>query len=284
MRTLLAFATALAPLMSLASEPVLPPPNHLNFIACPMVMDTEPVPCWVTEYQGERYFIAVQSGRGGSTGDDRVVPPQLLHKALIEGVISDEPRMCGGIVLKPVKVSTIEHELDPSCNTMLPSEGYRANGPRSLGLDGDPPGPRKSTAVGESFGPRPGYEERKAMYAKMASTREPLTITISYFYDSTYLIYPVEQEQVEDALDYAVLINASRIDIHGGRGAALLSNGEVVAERPAMGEMRATKIRDILIDFGWPKEKLRVSWDTEAKHNNGVEDYKLRRTIIDIVP
>lgn len=284
MNKLLTTLLILAAPLACADQAVKPPPTQRNFIACPMVMETEPVPCFVAEYEGERYFLAVQSGRGGSTGEDRTIPPQLLHKALVEGAISDVPRMCGGIVLKPIHVSVIEDTIDPSCNTVLPSEGYRANGPRAIGLDGDPPGPRKSTAVNESFGARPGYEERQKMYAEKARAREPIRFTIGYFFDSTYLLYPVEQEQVEDAVDYANLLGASRIEVHGYRGAVVLSSGEVMAEKPAIAEMRATKIAEILEDFGWPKDKLVVRWTSEPQHRSGIRDYELRRTVIDVIP
>ena len=50
-----------------------------------------------------------------------VNPPQLGHQVLVEGVVSDEPRICGGIVLKPVVLSVLP-ELDNSCTTMLPAE------------------------------------------------------------------------------------------------------------------------------------------------------------------
>jgi hypothetical protein len=284
MNKMLSAALILVATCASAEQTIKPPANQRNFVACPMVMETEPVPCFVAEYEGERYFLAVQSGRGGSTGEDRTIPPQLLHKALVEGTLSDEPRICGGIVLKPVKVSVIEDTIDPSCNTVLPSQGYHANGPRAIGLDGDPPGPRKSTAINESFGARPGYEERVRMYNEKARNREPMSFVIGYLFDSTYLMYPVEQEQVEDAFDYAKLVQASRIEIRGYRGAAVLSNGEVLTEKESIAEARATKLADIMLDFGWPKDKLVVRWSTEPQHRNGVGDYELRRTVIDVIP
>lgn len=274
----------LAASLAVADEAVKAPPTQRNFVACPIVMETEPVPCFVAEYAGERYFLAVQSGRGGSTGDDRTIPPQLLHKAIVEGTLSDEPRICGGIVLKPIKVSVIEDSIEPSCNTVWPSQGYKANGPRAIGLDGDPPGPRKSTAVSESFGPRPGYEERQAMYAEKARSRAPMTFSVNYFFDSTYLLYPIAQEEVEDVVDYANLVNARRIEIQGYRGAVVLSSGGVLKEKPSIAETRAKKIADIMVNFGWPKEKLVVKWTAEAQHRNGVADYDMRRTVIDVIP
>ena len=32
-----------------------------NFVSCPIVRDTSSVPCWLTEYQGELYFLTIQS-------------------------------------------------------------------------------------------------------------------------------------------------------------------------------------------------------------------------------
>ena len=46
-----------------ASAHAAAPATERNFVACPIVLDTQDVPCWVAEYQGERYFLAVQTGR-----------------------------------------------------------------------------------------------------------------------------------------------------------------------------------------------------------------------------
>src|SRR5262245_65398042 len=72
-----------------------------NFASCPVVQDTKTVPCWVSEYRGELYYLGIQSDISAEFH-----PPYLGHKALVEGIVSGEPRICGGIVLKPVVVST----------------------------------------------------------------------------------------------------------------------------------------------------------------------------------
>src|SRR5688572_11658214 len=86
-----------------------------NFASCPVVQDTKTVPCWLSEYRGELFYLGIQTDISA-----QFHPPFLGHKVLVEGVISDEPRICGGIVLKPVVVSPLP-EPDSSCNTILPA-------------------------------------------------------------------------------------------------------------------------------------------------------------------
>lgn len=257
------------------------PATQANFVACPIVRDTLDVPCFVADYGGERYFLAAQTGRGaGGT----VIPPQLRHKVLVEGTITDEPRVCGGIVLKPVKLSPLMDEVADECNQLLPSGGYHATGPRVIGLDGDPPGPRKSTAFEPAFGQRKGLQERRQLYADNAAAKKEMTFTVSFFFNSDYIIYPIEQENVEDSVDYANLLKASRIEITAWRAAAQLSGGGELVEKPAVARQRAEKLAMILQDFGWPADKLTVRWQDAPVHNGGVEDYKRRRADIRVVP
>ncbi|HVQ15430.1 MAG TPA: hypothetical protein VMS40_17635, partial [Vicinamibacterales bacterium] len=84
-----------------------------NFVSCPIVRDTASVPCWLTEYEGETYFLTVQSDVTAP-----VTPPWLGHRVLVEGTVATEPRICGGIVLKPVPLSVLS-ERDASCSTVL---------------------------------------------------------------------------------------------------------------------------------------------------------------------
>src|SRR5579872_7525659 len=73
-----------------------------SFVACPVVRDTKTVPCFLAEYQGETYFLGIQQD---ITADS--YPPQLLHEALVEGIVAPGPRICGGIPLKPLHVSVL---------------------------------------------------------------------------------------------------------------------------------------------------------------------------------
>ncbi len=118
------------------------PSTERNFVACPIVLDTEDIPCWVAEYEGERYFLAVQTGRSAGV----TFVPQLKHRVLVEGTVQpDAPRMCGGIVLGPVKLSVFP-DVEPDCGKKLPGDGYKVTGPRPIGPDGVPPGGRSTAA------------------------------------------------------------------------------------------------------------------------------------------
>src|SRR6185295_7087116 len=77
-----------------------------NFVSCPIVRDTASVPCWLAEYEGELYFLTLQSDVTSP-----VTPPWLGHRVLVEGTVSAEPRICGGIVLKPVHLSVMPPQI-----------------------------------------------------------------------------------------------------------------------------------------------------------------------------
>ena len=94
------------------------PAERRNFVACPIVRDTASVPCWLAEYDGELYFLTLQTDVSSP-----VTPPWLGHRVLVEGTVaSNRPRICGGVVLEPVVLSVLP-ELDSACNTpVLPAE------------------------------------------------------------------------------------------------------------------------------------------------------------------
>jgi hypothetical protein len=90
------------------------PSEQRNFVACPIVRDTETVPCWLAEYNGELYYLGIQTDVSADW-----YPPYLGHRVLVEGTIApDTSRICGGIVLKPVVTSALP-ELDASCNSRV---------------------------------------------------------------------------------------------------------------------------------------------------------------------
>src|SRR5690606_4509424 len=104
--------------------------EHISFVSCPIVRDTRSVPCWLSEYDGETYYLTIQSDVSAE-----VQPPMLGHQVLVEGVVSDAAPICGGIVLEPVRLSVMP-ELDANCNTMLPAdERY------TIDFNPRPPGP-----------------------------------------------------------------------------------------------------------------------------------------------
>jgi hypothetical protein len=83
-----------------------------SFVACPIARDTRTTPCFVTEYEGETYFL-------GTSQSEHV--PQLKHEVLVEGRTVSGPRVCGGLRLDPISVSVLP-EVNLGCNLLLPAE------------------------------------------------------------------------------------------------------------------------------------------------------------------
>jgi hypothetical protein len=283
--SILAGATLVASVASADGDPksVKVPSTQRNFVACPVVMDTLDIPCWVAEYEGERYYLTVQTGRGGGS-EHYPFAPMVKHKVLVEGRVSDEPRICGGIVLRDVKLSPLE-DVDPECGKIVPGEGYRVKGPRPIGPDGDPPG-RKSTAIrlqnaGAVILTR---EERAKQYQELVAARKPQEYEIKYFFDSNYLPFPLEQRLVDMAAQYATDVKASRVEIQGYRGVTLLSDGSTIVEKEGIAEARAKKIADIFEFFNVPRSVMSVTWKEEPEHAGGVRDYERRRATIKVIP
>lgn len=253
------------------------PGTERNFVACPMVLDTPDVPCWVADYEGERYFLAVQTGRTAGV----TFVPQLKHEVLVEGTAHpDEPRVCGGIVLRPVKLSVFEDQVIPDCGAILPGEDYQVTGPRPIGPDGNPPGGRSTAVPLPQQGPSRAEQQRQlAEDIAAGKTRE---YEILYFFNSNYLPFPVEQASVDQAANYAAAVQNARVRITGYRGQANLSNGEVLVEKEGLPRLRAEKVASILENFGIAPEHIEVAWVDAPQHNNGVLDWQQRRVVVEV--
>jgi hypothetical protein len=231
------------------------PAAHRNFVACPIVRDTKTVPCWLAEYEGEINFLTLQTDVSAP-----VNPPWLGHKVLVEGVVANEPRICGGIVLKPVSLSVMQ-ELDGSCNTMLPAEDrYELSfePPR-------PPGPsRGRLAYGDPV-PRDA----------VTSVTAAKTFNLPYEFDGTVVFR--HAPMLQQILDHARQSKATDIRITGFRSASRLSNGQTLVEREGIARQRAEQIRELLQGAGLTDVRYRLEWKDMAKRANGVDDAVNRR-------
>jgi len=241
-----------------------PPADRRAFLACPIVRDTKTVPCFLAEMDGELYFLGIQEDTAAAW-----YPPQLGHKVLVEGTVAPGPRVCGGIVLKPVVTSVIP-ELDPSCNTLLPAEeGIDAPDARR--------GPGPSSV-------RPA--EGAAPAAPPPAPTPPFQIrefTVPFDFDTDFM--PGRMTRViADAVRYANAIGSSRIEVTSFRGATLLSSGETLVEDPRIAERRAKKLHTILIGLGMPATSLTVTWKPDPETPTGVGDERSRRVVLTVHP
>lgn len=251
----------LLPAMAQAAAPT--DPAIRNFVACPIVRDTASVPCWLAEYDGELYFLTLQTDVSAP-----VNPPWLGHRVLVEGRRKEAPRICGGIVLEPVRLSVIL-EPDASCNTLLPAE-------ERFNLTFEPPRPPGPSAGRLAFNTLP------MPVAPTAVKLEPREYTLPY--DFNGMVSFKHPFQLAPLLEVAKAMPAKRVEITGHRGAVLLSDGTVLQEQADIARRRAEQVAELLRGAGLTAPAYDVRWVDGAPAPNGVDDHGQRRVDITIRP
>ena len=251
-------------IVSVAAVCAAADPSRKNFVSCPIVRDTASVPCWLAEYDGELYYLTIQSDVTSP-----VTPPWLGHRVLVEGAVSDEPRICGGIVLKPVHLSVMP-EPDASCNTMLPAEeryNLTFEPPR-------PPGPSKGRLAFDNAPPPAA--------AKTSPAALPVAKAFVVPYDFDALVGFNHARVLTDMLEFARAVNAREIEITGYRGAARLSNGQLMSEDADMGKRRAEQLAMLLQGANLKSPIYKVTWQDESARATGADDFAIRRAVVTI--
>ncbi len=236
--------------------------QRTNFVSCPIVRDTASVPCWLAEYEGELYFLTLQTDVSAP-----VTPPWLGHRVLVEGTVSDEPRICGGRVLKPVQLSVLAP--DASCNTMLPAE-------ERYNLTFEPPRP-----PGPSRG-RLAFDNAPAAAPRPAVTPAVREFVVAYPFDG--LVGFSHAGPLTAVLDFARAVDAREIEIVGYRGAVRLSNGQTLVEDATIGKKRAEQVAMLLQGANLKELSYKVGWQDEAGAATGVDDHLSRRVVITVRP
>lgn len=244
--------------------------QHLNFVSCPILRDTATVPCWLSEYKGELYYLGIQQDASAE-----FYPPFLGHKVLAEGVVSSEPRICGGIVLKPNKVSVLP-ELAPECTEMRPERAeYQVPfAPRG-------PGPSKG---GLAFAPAPGTAAaRPPAPAAPQPPFQARTFTVPYDFD-TPTVTGRTSRALQQAVTYARAIKASSIEVMGYRGQVLMTDGPAREEAPGIAQVRAQQVGELLGQVGIAPSSIKVAWKDAPEPADGITDSTKRRTTILVKP
>lgn len=228
--------------------------QRTNFVSCPIVRDTASVPCWLAEHEGELYFLTLQTDVSAP-----VTPPWLGHRVLVEGTVSAEPRICGGVVLKPVHLSVLDR--DASCTTMLPAEdryNLTFEPPR-------PPGPSRGRLAFDNASPPAARDA--------APETLPKTFTLRFDFDSTIAFR--HAGALQQIRSFAQTHQVTHVDVTAYRAASLLSNGKTLTERDDIGRRRAEQLVDLLRDSG-VTASYRVRW-LEAAPPDGQDDALGRR-------
>ncbi len=239
-------------------------PVRRNFVSCPVVQDTKTVPCWLSESDGELYYLGIQTDISADFH-----PPYLGHKVLVEGTVSNEPRICGGIVLKPVRVSPLP-ELDGSCNTILPAvDQYTVPfAPR-------PPGPSGGRLAFQAAAP-------PLPPAAAPPATGPKEFALQYDFDMP--VMGRHAAVLSQILDYARTLGATRLRVTSYRGSTLLSDGRVMTEAAGIAGARAKEVVELLRGAGLTQPVIDVTSRSEPERATGVDDWRSRRTTVLVEP
>lgn len=237
------------------------PPDVRNFVSCPIIRDTTTVPCWLSEYEGELYYLGIQTDVSAEFH-----PPFLGHKVIVEGRIADKPRICGGLVLEPVKISVVA-ELDANCNTMLPADERF-----TIDFNPRPPGPssgRLSFQSDDDAAPIP----------------QPLgqdnTFTLYHYFDSG--ISGRHAADLNAIYQRALAIGAGTMLVTGYQGDLLLSDGSVLKEQAGLAARRANETAAMLLGAGLQVPTVTILWEDPIVPD-GVDDWQGRRTEVVLFP
>jgi hypothetical protein len=244
-----------------------PPGTRLSFVSCPIIRDTRSVPCWLSDYQSERYYLTIQSDVSAE-----VQPPLMGHQVLVEGVVSDAPRICGGVVLSQVRLSAMP-ELDANCREELPADDRYV-----VDFNPRPPGPSGGRLA---FAADPSAANAPPRRADAPPATGPQKIDVYFDFDKGVSFrHPAALVSI---LDAARRNGAKRVRITGVRGAHLLSNGTLLQEAPEAGRRRAEELARLLQGAGLalPTE---VSWSSSEKDADGVDDWQSRRATVELLP
>jgi hypothetical protein len=244
-----------------------PPGTRLSFVSCPVLRDTRSVPCWLSDYQSERYYLTIQSDVSAE-----VQPPLMGHQVLVEGVVSDAPRICGGVVLSQVHLSAMP-ELDANCHEELPAEDRYV-----VDFNPRPPGPSGGRLAFAADPSAVGAPPRRA-----AAPPDPGLQKIDVYFDFDKGVSFRHPAMLVSILDAARRGGAKRARITGVRGAHRLSNGTLLQEAPETGRRRAEEVARLLAGAGLalPAE---VNWTSGEKDADGVDDWQSRRVSVELLP
>jgi hypothetical protein len=240
-----------------------PAGERISFVSCPIVRDTRSVPCWLSEYRDDLYYLTIQSDVSAE-----VQPPMLGHQVLVEGIVSSAPPICGGIVLDAVRLSVMP-ERDANCKTLLPADDRY-----TIDFNPRPPGP---SAGRLAFAPDPAAP--RAAAPRRAEGPERFEI----YFDFDKGVSFRHPSSLVSILEAARRSGAARLAITGVRGAHRLSDGTLLEESPSIGQRRAEEIAGLLAGAG-VEVAMAVEWTDGRAEADGVDDWQSRRVTVVVGP
>ncbi len=250
-------------LVTFAAGATPPVGERVSFVSCPIVRDTRTVPCWLSEHDGDLYYLTIQSDVSAT-----VQPPMLGRQVLVEGVVADAAPICGGIVLEPVRLSVMP-ELDANCNTLLPAdERY------TIDFHPRPPGP---SAGRLAFAPDPAAQPASPPPPLQGPQRRDI------YFDFDRGVSFRHPDDLMAILRIARNLPASHVRITGVRGAHRLMNGSLLRESDGVDRRRAEEIAGLLRGAGLDAT-VEVTWIDGEAEADGIDDWRTRRVTVELTP
>jgi len=259
LRRALAAAVAALPLAASAVEP--PGGTVVSFVACPLYRDTDhgrKSGCWLADdpATGERYDVS-----------QALAKPQLDREVLVEGVVAAQDHACGGIVLKPVRTSTL---VTHCRGAMLPAEGY----------------PGRAYVSPAQGPPTHGWEERDKPLPPPPYERRQ--ITVQFHFGSDFLNYEYAEVLLETAARYARASGARTIRVTGYAATRpLWLSGHALSEPLTLARSRAEMVAEALRRLDVDPRRIVVSGRSIAANDAGtgpLAEASKRRVDISIEP
>lgn len=242
----------------LCADAALAQTSFRRFVTCPIYRDTDAgrkSGCWLgTQVEtSERFDV--------SNSPDK---PLVGRQMLVEGVVSNERDICGGVVLQPVRISVLP---EPCPEIVIPAEGWPSK-PSTL-----PPNVIAPLAVPRKL-PQPPFEEKQ--------------FHLIFDYDSDFLVYQSVELTIENAALLAQASKAKRVLVTGfadTRGVE--ASGRVFREPLSLAKARAEMTAEALRRMGVPAGSLHVRWQgdpTPLAREAPMHEPSKRRVTVTVQP
>lgn len=200
----------------------LPAPSAaVVFESCPVYRDTDngrKSGCWLADdpASGQRYDVSDSSSK-----------PWVGRRMLVEGVPSQSTDVCGGTVLRPVRVSVLQA---PCPELIIPAEGY----------------PSKPSVLPKDF-----IQPTSVVRQKAAGPYDRKTFILFFDLKSDFFNYQESDTTLERAAHYAIDSNARAVHVQGFSDVQGFSlQGHAYAESAVLGDARRDKVMRALAGFG----------------------------------
>jgi hypothetical protein len=241
--------------MAMAADP--PVGSRVSFIACPIYRDADfgrKSGCWLADdvATGTRYDVSLG-----------LTKPQLGHEVLVEGVVANGENACGGVILQPVRTST----LTSTCvGAVIPAEGF--------------PGRRWVTPP--EVLPHTWIERAPA--AALAGERR---YSILFEFNSDFLNYQYSEVILDEIARTAAASNARAVRVTGYAATAPLRvSGRELREPASLAQDRAEMVAEALRRLDVPPSILTVKWAARPppRLDQPLVEATKRRVDVDVVP